>query len=170
MIKKAISYQLSAISIAFLFVLTAYSLPLTACYAQPISSSELINHAKEYDGKVVVYAGEVIGDIMQRGDYAWINVNDGKNAIGIWINVSLVKEITYTGSYKSLGDEVEITGIFQRACAEHGGDLDIHAQAIRKLASGRPQQHKLNPAKLNQAIILLGITCLIWIFSRFKHK
>ena len=32
-----------------------------AVFAQSLSSSELINHAKEYDGKLVVYSGEVIG-------------------------------------------------------------------------------------------------------------
>jgi hypothetical protein len=32
-------------------------------FAQPVSSMELINQAKEYDGKVVSYSGEVIGEI-----------------------------------------------------------------------------------------------------------
>ena len=72
----------------------------TVCFAQPVSSTELINSAKQYDGKTVVYTGEVIGDIMIRGDYAWINLWDGKNAIGIWVRKDLVKDITYTGSYK----------------------------------------------------------------------
>jgi len=45
MIKKAISYQLSAISIAFLFVLTAYSLPLTA-YSLIISNPPYVPTAE----------------------------------------------------------------------------------------------------------------------------
>jgi len=140
------------------------------CSAQPISSTELINNAKQYDGKTVVYEGEVIGDIMRRGDYAWINIYDGKNAIGIWINTSLIKDIAYVGSYKSRGDAVEITGIFHRVCVQHGGDLDIHAQAIRKTISGRPIQERLNTSKRNLVIVLLGVLSLVWILSLLKRK
>jgi hypothetical protein len=142
----------------------------TVSYAQPISSAELINNAKQYDGKLVVYEGEVIGDIMARGDYAWINVNDGKSAIGIWIDKDLTKDIFSAGSYKSIGDWVEITGVFQRACLEHGGDLDIHAKEIKKITPGRKTQEKLNLSKANQAIVLLGILCFIWILMLFKRK
>lgn len=145
-------------------------LPASLCFAQALSSTELINNAKQYDGKSVVYEGEVIGDIMKRGDFAWMNINDGRNAIGIWVNASLVKDISYTGSYKSVGDRVEVTGVFNRACPEHGGDLDIHSQAIRKTAPGRQVQERLNPGKRNLVIVLLGILCLIWILSLLKRR
>jgi len=153
----------------YLFLFNFFLLPLI-CFAQSLSSTELINNAKQYDGKSVVYEGEVIGDIMARGEYAWINVNDGQNAIGIWIDKRLTRNILYTGSYKSKGDWVEITGSFQRACIQHGGDLDIHAQAIRKLRPGRQILEKLNISKRNLAFILLGVLCLVWILSRLKLR
>lgn len=146
------------------------------CFAQPqpFSSTELINQAKQYDNKIVIFEGEVIGDIMKRGENSWINVNDGNNAIGIWISTALTKGITHTGSYASRGDSVEITGIFHRACPEHGGDLDIHAQALRKIAAGRFVQERLNFNKINFAvtllIILLGILCLQWISKILKRR
>jgi len=159
---------LKKLSLFILFLVI--SIPAFDCYAQPISSAELINNAKLYDGKVVNYEGEVIGDIMKRGDYAWINVNDGKNAIGIWINSGLVKDIGYTGSYKSVGDGVEITGVFRRVCPEHGGDLDIHAQSMRKTGAGRYLQEKVNVDKRNQLFIFLGIIGLIWISKFLRLK
>jgi hypothetical protein len=139
-------------------------------YCQPISSTELINHAAQYDGKTVIYEGEVIGEVMLRGDYAWININDSKNALGIWISASLAREINYAGNYKSKGDVVEVTGIFHRACPEHGGDLDIHAQSLRKISPGRTYQEKLNPGKRDFVIVLFAILCLVWILTLFKHK
>ncbi|MDD5775078.1 MAG: DNA-binding protein, partial [Candidatus Omnitrophica bacterium] len=48
------------------------------CAAQTVSSEELIARPKDFDGTAVVFRGEVIGDIMIRGGYAWINVHDGK--------------------------------------------------------------------------------------------
>ncbi len=154
--------EVSVVSILFL--------SCSVCFAEPISSSELINNAKLYDGKTVVYEGEVIGDVMARGAYAWVNLNDGRNAIGIWTRKDLAGDIIHTGNYKARGDWIEVTGVFNRACAEHGGDLDIHAQAIRKLAGGRPLLERLNLSKRNLAFILVGVLCLVWILSLLKLK
>jgi hypothetical protein len=162
-------------------LLTVVSGLSAQCYAQTVSSTELINSAKLYDGKTVVYEGEVIGDIMARGipaergrdaasgRCAWVNLNDGQNAIGIWMPEALTKDIRLTGSYKSRGDWIEVTGVFHRACADHGGDLDIHAQAIRKIQSGKAIVERANPAKRNLLVTLLGILCLIVILRQFKR-
>ena len=142
------------------------------CYAQLTSSIELINNAKNYNGNTVVYKGEVIGDIMVRGEYAWINVNDGKNAIGIWVKKELIKDILYTGSYKAKGDLIEITGKFNRACMEHGGDLDIHAHYLTKVTSGNAVSYAANTKKINLAVgLFLTIisACLLRVvILRFK--
>jgi len=143
---------------------------LKASFAQVVSSTELINKAKELDGKTIVYQGEVIGDVMKRGNFAWVNANDGQNAIGIWMDYSLAKEIAYMGSYKFIGDVIEVSGIFNRACPEHGGDLDIHAQTLRKIESGRPVPEKLTRAKRNTTLILIGILGLLWILYQLRRK
>ena len=140
------------------------------CWAQGvIPSTELINNAKLYDGKTVVYEGEVIGDVMVRQDFAWINLNDGVNAIGVWIPETLIKDILYEGSYKSKGDWLEVTGRFSRSCSDHGGDLDIHAQAVRKTGSGRALTEKLNYDKRNMFFVLTVILCLVLILRQLKR-
>jgi len=170
---QVISHKLRLLKIVlFLMLLFTYGLQLMTynLFAQSVSSTELINNAKVYDGKVVVYEGEVIGDIMVRGDYAWINVNDGQNAIGIWMDKDLTKDILYTGSHKFKGDWIEVAGIFHRACLEHGGDLDIHAQAVRKLRPGRQIIERLNISKRNLVFVLLGVLCLVWILKQLKLR
>lgn len=162
---KSKNFNFWVVVFTFYFLL----LPLI-CFGQSISSTELINNAKQYDGKQVVYEGEVIGDIMARGDYAWINVNDGANAIGIWIEKAQTKDILYTGSYKSKGDRIEVTGVFQRACLQHGGDLDIHAQSLRKISPGKIVVERLNLGKRNLIFVLAVILCLIWILKLLKTK
>lgn len=157
-------------TVLFFILFTTFCLHFTDCFAQVFSSTELINNAKLYDGKIVSYEGEVIGDVMVRKENAWANINDGVNAIGVWINASLVKNITYEGSYKSVGDRVEVSGIFHRACLEHGGDLDIHALTLRKINLGRLKQERVNPDKRNQAFILFGVLISVWILSLLKRK
>ncbi len=162
--------------IFFLFLLsTAFFLSPVPChlnpvFAQPVSSNELINNAKHYDGKIMDYEGEVIGEVMPRGEFVWVNVYDGSNAIGIWLRRDLTSGIVYAGSYKARGDWVAVTGIFHKNCPEHGGDLDIHAQAIHTLKAGRVTPEKLNFAKINQAIALGAICLLIWILTLLRRR
>ncbi|RKY31038.1 MAG: DNA-binding protein [Candidatus Omnitrophota bacterium] len=139
-----------------------------ACFAEGLSSSELIKNADKYNGQGVVYEGEVVGDIMLRGDHAWLNVDDGKKAIGVWAHRELTNNISYTGSYYTRGDIIRVSGIFQRACPEHGGDLDIHAQGLEIIKPGRQFNRIINTRKLNFVIILFAILILIWILRRYK--
>lgn len=144
-----------AVLIALFWFITA------TAFAQPVSSADLINNAKQYDGKVVDYKGEVIGDVMIRGQYAWVNINDGQNAIGIMCDRFLIKEIRCGGSYKFKGDIIEVRSIFHRACLEHGGDLDIHAQSINKITPGKEILESLSLNKLKTAFVLLVVLIIL---------
>lgn len=158
-------------SIKWLLLLVCFTGLLCPSFAAgPLSSAELINRANEYDGRMVTYKGEVIAEVMRRGDFAWVNLHDGDNAIGIWAPLALINEIVYTGSYKARGDIIEVSGIFHRACPEHVGDLDIHASSLRKIESGRLIPEAIKPIRLKQALILLGVLLLIWISTLFSRK
>jgi len=139
-------------------------------FAQNVTSVELINNAKFYDGKRIAYKGEVVGDVMLRGNFAWVNLNDGVNAVGIWVKKELVKDIVYTGSYKFRGDILEVEGVFHRSCIEHGGDFDIHAEIFQKVASGSKLVETQDVNKRNLVFILLGALCLILILNQLKMR
>ena len=98
------------------------SLPSPVYAADIYGINDLVEHAAALDGtEVTVTEKRAIGEAMERGEYAWVNLSDGTNAIGIWLPLTEAKLITYFGDYKNKGDSVRITGIFNRACADHGG-------------------------------------------------
>lgn len=130
-----------------------------------IDSGKLIKEAGQYDQEVVVYQGEVIGEVMVRGNYAWVNVFDGENAIGVWLEKDLVKDIGYAGSYQAKGDYIEVTGVFNRDCLSHGGDLDIHASQVKKIRPGSKITETLNFKKVHTSILLAAVWILILILS-----
>lgn len=163
---KIISKKLSWL----FFILAFCVLSFTYAHAQPLSSVELIKNSRLYEGKTVVFAGEVIGDVMLRSDYAWVNLNDGTNAIGVWVERSLASQIHNSGSYKSRGDWIEVVGLFNRSCLQHGGDLDIHAQSLRKLSTGGLVIERFNLGKRNLTITLAALLSLVWILSLLKKK
>jgi hypothetical protein len=139
-------------------------------WAQSVSSKELIDNAKNYDGKIVLFQGEAIGEIMKRGGFAWININDGENAIGVWAPITLLKDIFLTGNYRQKGDLVEVSGVFNKNCPEHGGDLDIHAREIRKVSKGRQIPERINFCKARFALTLIFILGLVWILSLLSKR
>jgi len=141
-----------------------------ACGAQQVSSGELIAKAAEYDGKTVTFRGEAIGDVMLRGDYAWVNVSDGRNAVGIWMPAALARTIAQTGAYLVRGDTIEVRGVFHRSCLEHGGDLDIHAEAMTKVVPGVKMPEEPVTAKAKTALGLAMILGAVWILNTFKKR
>ena len=152
----------------FLWVFCALLIFLRCtCYAQVTGSLDLLNNAKEYDGKPVIYEGEVIGDIMKRGDHVWLHVNDGYIAIGIWVPKNLTQNISYAGDYQKKGDIVEVSGMFHRSCLEHGGDLDIHAHTIKIITPGTTVTPTINKRKVYLGIYSLIIVLLFYALKKF---
>ena len=155
------------------FLLLVLCLVLTIsssnCYAQTPASLELINNAKKYDGETVSYKGEVIGDVMIRGDHAWLHVNDGYIAIGIWASKTMIQDIGYVGDYHKKGDIVEVSGTFHRSCLEHGGDLDIHASEIKKITSGSLVIQPISRKKVYIGAYSLILVLLFYALKKFSQ-
>jgi hypothetical protein len=157
-------HQKTVFLIIALLLLLAPAVALAAGNA--VGSNDLIDHAKDYDNQTVVYEGEVLGDILNRGDHAWLAVFDGSNTIGVFVTAEQAKQITVVGGYGKHGDTIRIEGVFHRACAEHGGDLDIHADTMKVLSVGSAtQMHALRLITiLAIALPLLaaGLLLLVW--------
>ncbi len=139
-------------------------------YAEVTGSLDLINRAKEHDGKLVTCQGEVIGDIMPRADHVWLHVNDGYIAVSVWAEKELVQEIKYSGDYRATGDTVEVSGIFHRSCLEHGGDLDIHAQRIILLRSGVVLKNPLTSKKAQIGLLATSAVALFYLLKMFLQS
>lgn len=131
--------------------------------------NDLIEKAKELDGQEVTIRGEAIGECMERGDYAWININDGTNAIGIWLSKSEAAKIHYYGNYKNIGDTIELTGTFHRACKEHGGEADVHCDSIQISKEGYPVKEQIAPIKfIGTGLSAIFALALLLIYNKIK--
>jgi hypothetical protein len=148
-------------TLILLFIIT--SLCAIQAKAAAVKINDLIENQREFNGQVITIQGEVIGESMNRGDYSWININDGSNAIGIWLKKSDVEKIKYYGNYKNLGDEVEIVGTFSKSCIEHGGEADIHATSILIVKEGHLVKEHIDFVKIIISIIILFITLIIYL-------
>jgi hypothetical protein len=144
----------------------AFCLLATDVLAATYSSKALIENSKLLDGKRVTYKGEAVTAIMKRGDYAWVNVNDGQSAIGVWCDSHMLDDVKFLGTYKHKGDMLEIEGIFNRACPVHGGELDIHANKVKVTDAGFPVMERIDLRKAALAAFLFLMTIAATIVFR----
>lgn len=161
--------KLAVIAAAVAISLWLLTLPAAAA-PQPVSSTDLIEHAATYDGQEIVFSGEAIGDLMRRGDYAWVNVSDGANAVGLWMSADLSSQIVTLGSHKHSGDQLVATGVFHRACAEHGGDFDIHVTSLSVTARGIPTPHPIARYRLMLAALLTALAVALFVADRRRGR
>lgn len=147
-------------------VLISFSLSMSAV----VSSSELIENAKKLDNTYIEYQGEAIGSLMVRGDNAWLNVNDGNNALGIWGSASIFNDVKMFGGYFNLGDTVLIKGIFHKACLEHGGDMDLHAVQVDLVKSGYKLEHHVSLQTISLAIFWVLVALGLFFYNRKSQK
>lgn len=131
--------------------------------ADQMTISDLIEDASVLDGTEVTIEGEVIGEALERDDYAWINVSDGTNAIGVWVLRSQITQIEYYGDYKHKGDTVRVSGVFRKACTEHGGDVDIHCTQIDIVGKGHTVREAISDSSIIAAGILLAVACAVTV-------
>lgn len=144
----------------------------SVCSAEEITDyNNLIENGRAFDGKQVAIKGEVIKEAMMRGDYAWINVSDGSNAIGVWVKASEINKLSIYGDYNHKGDTVEVTGTFHRDCNEHGGDMDIHANSMKVISKGEAVSHIIAVDRIKTAVLLSFVTISLFIaYLRRRFK
>jgi len=134
---------------------------------ETVKVARLIEESVEADGKRVVIEGELIGDFMPRGDFGWLSGSDEYTAISVWAEKGGVPVDMMLGAYDVKGDKVQVTGTMHRACAQHGGDLDIHAETIILIQRGELVAHPVDSSRLAAAMVL-GIGGL-WAFVLWRR-
>ncbi|MCB2291476.1 hypothetical protein LGK97_17270 [Clostridium sp. CS001] len=144
----------------------------TICMAKEYTNyTELIENGKTFDNTKITLKGEAIGESMKRGEYSWVNISDGSNAIGIWIKSDQVEFIKNFGRYGHKGDTLSAYGTFNRACAEHGGDMDVHPISVKIEEHGGKVIIPISRSKGILAIMLaIGALSSIFLYKKFTKS
>ncbi len=151
-----------------------------------VSSPALVENANLWDGRIITFKGEAIGERMIRGNSAWIHLNDdaymersseegtplaGYNSgQAVWVSAEMARKIQFFGDYWHQGDIVKVTGVFHAACSEHGGDMDIHASSLEVLRLGHSVPHATNAPRALLAITLLMLASMLYGLRRMAER
>jgi len=135
-----------------------------------VSINDLIKDSHAYDQKPIVIEAEVILEVLERDDYAWINVNDGTNAIGVYLPIEMTQDLKFFGDHSHIGDIVLIEGVFYRNCDEHGGEIDIHATKLTIVKQGYKVEQEVSVWKFAIAFISFSLSLIVLLIYRNKRK
>lgn len=162
--------MLKSLKIYVLTGIVMLNLSSSALAADSIPINDLIEKSVKYSGQEVTVEGEALGEVLERGDYAWVNISDGGNAIGIWMTLDDAMKIENFGDYKNVGDTIKVAGVFSRNCAEHGGDVDIHCRSLNIVSVGHPVIEILSQTKVIVTIVAVLVAGIALVFYFFKLK
>jgi hypothetical protein len=120
-----------------------------------VTSNELFDCPEAYDGRKVVYRGEVVGALLDRGVGVWSQLNDdvyaellgplpahrdyrgGNAGVGVLLPHGAVDLVSFIGGPQTRGDVLEVEGTFHRV--DPTGEVAvIHADAAERMADGEP--------------------------------
>lgn len=153
-----------------------------------VSSDELNDCPADYDGRAVVYEGEVVGALLTRRDGAWVQLNDdvyagdlgplpahrdfrgGNAGIGVFLPAGLVDMVEMVGGPAARGDVLRITGVFHRVDPASGEVAVIRANGAEVRSRGAPIVHEpLRDRRIVGGILALLAAAVTVVFRRGRE-
>lgn len=154
-----------------------------------VTSSQVVECPAVFDGRAVVYIGEVIGDVLRRDGGAWVLMNDDDYALeagplrshgqllgynsglSVWLEGDLAGLVDEAGGPDRRGDILLIRGVVNRTDPADGGGLTIRAFEGEVLVEGEPVRVPLHTAQALVAVVLaLGAGGLLVIERRARRR
>lgn len=152
-------------------------------------TSEAANSCpRRFDGRLVSYVGEVVGDVLRRDGGAWVLMNDdgyaldvgplpahrewaGTNAgLAVWLPDELLPVVHVPGRRGVRGDVLEIEGIFQRQDPTDGGGLSIRAVEATLVSAAKEIDQPLHVPQLIAAGIAAAAAIGLTIRERAVRR
>lgn len=138
---------------------------------ETLSAIAILNDRVALDGKTVALEGEVIGEALHADEGGvWLSVLSAETAMGVFIPAGMAEPITTFGDYKHTGDTVRVVGEFNRACNQHGGDMDIHAESLIVVAPGERREHPVELWKFGLAFLGFATAGASYAYTRWKRR
>lgn len=147
-----------------------------------ITSAQVYRCPRAFDGLTVTYAGEVVGEVLERSGGAFAQVNDDAYALevgplvghrelhgfngglSVWLPDGLHERIEEVGRPGRRGDVILIQGTLLRADPDDGGGVTLRAEELEVVAPSIAIEDPLHVPQLIAAIVLgvLAIAAMVW--------
>ena len=136
-----------------------------------ISIDSLLKATSRQDGKDIRIEGRAMGEpIYADSEHTWVNLKSENAMIGVYMDDELASRVGQYGSYGREGDTVSVEGAYHYACAEHNGEMDVHAESIEITQSGSVYEVPWSPALLGIGLLLFAVGVGLTVLRGFLHR
>lgn len=151
-----------------------------------VTSTQVLGCPAAFDGRSVVFTGELVGDLLARDGGAWVLVNDddyalevgplpahrdrrGTNSgLSVWLPDRLHGLVTGLGGPGRRGDLVRVEGVVRRADPDDGGGLTLRADTLQVLAPSVRVHEPFDVAQAWSAAAALALAAGVWSARRLR--
>ena len=134
-----------------------------------VTPATLTSLVEDLDGATVRFTAEVVSEALRADDaHVWLNMSGDGVAIGVYMPTEMAEQVTTFGDYGHDGDVVEVLGVYNEACDQHGGDMDVHAESLVVLTAGSEREHG-RPQLWKGAIGVIGLLVALVQSRRFRR-
>jgi hypothetical protein len=143
-----------------------------------------------FDGREVVFVGEVVGDVLRRSGGAWLQLNDDDYALevgplgphrelrgfnsglAVWVPDGSHEGLGAPGRHGMRGAIVQVEGVLLRADPEAGGGITIRARSLEILLPATSVTEPLHlPLVLTAtATAFLALVTTVWSRLRTRRR
>jgi hypothetical protein len=149
-----------------------------------VSSSQIFACPQAFDGLTITYAGEAIGDLLERDGGAWLQVNDDAYALevgplarhddhrgvntglSVWLPDGLHEQVSGVGRPDRRGDVLLLEGTLLRTDPADGGGTTLRAERLEVLAPSVELEEPFHPVQAAVALVMGVGTVVALIWSR----
>lgn len=146
---------------------TATAPPLT------LSTREIVSLPPSEGGLDVTMEGEAILAALRSDDgHVFVNLLQDDTAVGVWMPREQADRIDGFGRYGRSGTFLRVEGVVNVACAQHGGDLDVHAARVEVVSPSREAGLVLvPPSRIALAVGVVAAAGIEWgLYRRLRRR
>lgn len=147
-----------------------------------VSATQIHLCPAAFDGREVLYVGEVVGELLPRDGGVWAQVNDDPYALevgplvghtqragfntglAVWLPDGLHEDIEEMGRAGRRGDVIEVRGTLLRADPDDGGGITVRAEQVQVVADAVEVDEPLHVPQAVAAgvLALVAMATLLW--------
>lgn len=153
-----------------------------------VTSTEVVECPDLFDGALVTYIGEVVGDVLQRDGGAWVLMNDdvyalesgpipssgehhGYNSgLSVWLEGDLAELVERPGGPAWRGDVLRVVGVVNRADPADGGGLTIRARQADVVAPAVSLPKTVHWPQVIAAGVLAALALGVLLWERATRR
>lgn len=129
-----------------------------------LSTNEIVSLPPSEAGLDITMEGEAILAALRSDDgHVFVNLLQDDTAVGVWMSREQADRIDGFGRYGRSGTFLRVEGVVNVACAQHGGDLDVHAAQVEVVSPSREAGLVLvPPSRLAIAVGVVAAAGIEW--------